>query len=256
MISVLSVNFRSAADAAGLAESIADHRDELDIELIIVNNSPDESIAVPPVAAAFTRVVDSNNIGYGRAINRAAAGARGEMLFLANPDVRLTRGALSAARAFLDAHPDVGVLLPRLRYPDGRVQPSARRFYTWPAALYARCPLRDRIGHPRFFRNYLMIDERFDGPTDVDWGLGGAMFLRRDDYPGGRIFDERFFLYFEDVDLCLRTWRGGRRVVYHPLVICVHAHRRHSAKLLSRNALAHFAGMMRFLWKHKAFPGR
>lgn len=256
MISILSVNYRSAADAAGLAESVAAHRGGPDIELIIVNNSPGEPIAVPGVAAAFTRVIDSPNVGYGRAINHAAAHARGETLFLANPDVRLTPGALPAAQSFLGANPDVGVLLPRLRYPDGRVQPSTRRFYTWAAALYARCPLRDRISHPRFFRDYLMLDERFDGPTDVDWGLGGAMFLRRADYPVGRIFDERFFLYFEDVDLCLRTWRGGRRVVYHPDIICIHAHRRHSARLISGHALAHFAGMMRFLLKHRGFPAR
>jgi len=255
MISVLCVNYRSSADVFGLAASLAEHRGGEAIELIVVNHSPRERVALPDSAIGFSRVIEQSNVGYAAGINRAASLARGEWLFLANPDVRITRETLRVARRALEENADIGVLLPLLRHPDGSVQASVRRFYTWPVALYARLPLR-RIWRPAFFRRYLCEDLDRSGPADVDWGLGGAMFVRRDDHPGGRVLDERFFLYFEDVDLCWRTWQRGRRVVYWPQAECVHAHRRRSAAVFNRHGWHHFRSFLRFVSKHGGLPGR
>lgn len=255
MISVLCVNYRSSADVCGLAASLAEHRGGEAVELIVVNHSPRDRVALPDAAVGFSRVIERPNAGYAAGINHAASLARGEWLFLANPDVRVTRGTLSGARQALEEHADIGVLLPLLRHPDGSVQASVRRFYTWPVALYARLPLR-RIWRPAFFRRYLCEDLDRSAPADVDWGLGGAMFLRRGDHPGGRVFDERFFLYFEDVDLCWRTWHLGRRVVYWPQVECIHAHRRGSAAVLTRHGWHHLRSFVKFVRKHGGLPGR
>jgi hypothetical protein len=266
MISVLSVNYRSESDVAGLAESIAAARQAdgkpgaatpaNDLELIVINNSPERRIQVRDDIGYPVRVIEVNNAGYARGVNLAAAAARGDTWFVANPDVRVTAGALAAAQAALRADPGIGVLLPRLLDANGDVQQSVRRFYTWRAALYARCPLRDRIAHPRFFRRYLMLDDDLSAPTDVDWGLGGAMFVRGTDHPAGRVFDERFFLYFEDVDLCLRTWRSGRRVVYNPAVVCRHEHKRASRTVFSTAAWRHGVSLGRFVRKFGGLPGR
>lgn len=254
MISVLTVNYRSAADVARLAASLVEHRGNEQIELIIANNSPAEAIERPSELA--NTVIDLPNPGYARGVNAAAARARGDVLFVANPDVRLTPGVLPAASAWLRDHPEVGILLPRLRSPDGAIQSSVRRFYTWPVALYARLPLRDRIRHPRFFRRYLMLDDDISSPAAVDWGLGAAMFLRRADFADGRIFDERFFLYFEDVDLCLRAWQRGRPVIYHPGLVCEHDHHRTSKRVLSKHALHHLTSLVRFVVRHHGLPQR
>jgi hypothetical protein len=90
----------------------------------------------------------------------------------------------------------------------------------------------------------------------VDWGLGAAMFLRRNDLPGAGPFDERFFLYFEDVDLCVRTWRAGRRVTYDPTIECIHAHRRASRRALSAAGWHHFRSLWRFATKYSGLPKR
>jgi GT2 family glycosyltransferase len=88
--------------------------------------------------------------------------------------------------------------------------------------------------------------------ADVDWGLGAAMLVRKMALPGGQLFDERFFLYFEDVDLCLRLHRSGWKVAYNPKAVMIHQHRRDSAEagaLLAK--LHHLRSLTKFLWKYR-----
>lgn len=256
MLSILTVNFHNTADLARFARSIESHRGNESIELVIANHASDESQQLPRADALQIQVVEQPNLGFAAGINAAFAASRGDLIFVANPDIQLRPDALATAREYLAAHPDVGLLLPRLRYPDGRVQPSVRRFYTWPVALYARSPLRIIPYKPRFFRDYLYEGSDPIEPTQVDWGLGGAMFLRRADVSNNQVFDPRFFLYFEDVDLCLRTWQSGRFVIYHPHVECTHAHQRASALPFNRHAWHHAASFLAFVRKHGGLPQR
>lgn len=259
MISVLTVNYHSAAELAQLVESLRAHRPAEPIEVIVTNNSPSQRLSFPGSDLSVT-VIDADNPGFAVGINRAFRASKGEYLMLANPDLQVTAHALDSAAALLNLRRDVGLVLPRLLYPDGRVQPSIRRFYTWPDVLYARSPFRALGWRPAFFRRYLCEDltslPRTSKPVDVDWGIGGAMFLRRADCDPTGIFDERFFLYFEDVDLCLRTWQRGQRVIHAPGIECIHSHRRSSGNPLSAAGWHHFRSMMRFIAKHGGLPQR
>lgn len=256
MISVLTVNYFASGELRGLAESLRACGDAERIELIVCNNSPADPPAIDTTHDLQVTIIEAENIGFGAGINRAFASSHGDVIFIANPDVRVTPGALAAARQVLAEAPDVGIVLPQLRYPDGTRQPSVRRFYTWPVVLYARSPMRGLAVPPGFFRRYLYEDLDHSARHDVDWGLGAAMFLRRADLPADGPFDDRFFLYFEDVDLCLRTWRGGRRVLYCPEIQCIHAHRRASRRALSAAGWHHFQSLWRFAWKHGGLPMR
>lgn len=256
MISVLTVNYRSAADLALLAESIREHAGGLGVELIVANHSADEPLAPPTSGSLPVTVLPSRNRGFAAGVNVAFRHSRGEIIMIANPDLRITAGTLQRAAEFLDAHPTVGIVLPLLRHPSGEVQDSVRRFYTWPTVLYARSPLRWLGVRPAFFRRYLYEDLDRSAPTSVDWGLGGAMFLRRADCDADGVFDERFFLYFEDVDLCLRMWRRGRAVMYCPHIECLHAHRRSSRNPLSLSGWRHWRSLCRFIAKHHGLPQR
>lgn len=256
MISVLSVNYRSAAELAGLAASLLEHPASEPVELIVTNNSPDQSLPLKQDERLSVRIIDSANCGFAAGVNTAFRQARGETLFVANPDVRVCAGSLDAGIDFLRRHGDVGAVFPLLRYPDGTVQASVRRFYTWRTVMFARSPLRWMGIRPAFFRDYLYEGIDRDGPSDVDWGLGGAMFLRREDCDENGPFDERFFLYFEDVDFCYRTWQSGRRIVYAPQIECVHAHRRSSRNPLTLAGWHHFRSMRKFMKKHGGLPQR
>lgn len=256
MISVLTVNYCAAEDVAQLADSLRQHRDNQQVELVVCNNSPQETIALESTDDLPVTIVTKDNVGFGAGINRAFAASTGDIIFIANPDVRVTSGALSAGAAQLADHPDIGIVLPLLRYPEGSVQPSVRRFYTWPVVFYARSPVRGVGVSPQFFRDYLYENIDRSKRTDVDWGLGAAMFLRRADLDATGPFDERFFLYFEDVDLCYRTWSAGRRVVYCPQIECIHAHRRASRRALSAAGWHHFQSLCKFVGKHRGLPKR
>lgn len=256
MISVLTVNYHTSGDLAALAESVRNHAGGQEVELIIANNSADDAVDLSSDDALRVTVLPSANVGFGAGINLAFRHARGDVLFVANPDLKIVEDTFDTAVAFLSDHADVGIVLPLLRYPEGDVQASVRRFYTWPVVLYARSPLRALRIRPAFFRHYLC--ERLDRsrPSDVDWGLGGAMFLRRSNVDEAGIFDERFFLYFEDVDLCYRMWARRRRVVYCPQIECIHAHQRHSRKAFSHAGWHHFRSLLRFVSKYNGLPTR
>ncbi len=256
MISVLSVNYRSGSDLAGLAESIAAHQGGDPVELVVTNNSPEERLTVPSYSTLPILILPSANIGYAAGINLAFRHSRGDIILIANPDLRIGPRCLDLAATFLRENPQVGLVLPLLRDASGRVQASVRRFYTWPTVLYARSPLRWLGWKPAFFRRYLGEGLACGGPTPVDWGLGGAMFLRRRDCGDGEIFDERFFLYFEDVDLCYRLWSRGLRVMYCPQCECLHAHRRTSRNPLSKAGYHHFRSLCAFILKYRGLPRR
>lgn len=256
MISVLTVNYRSARDVGELAASLRAHHEGLNVELIVANNSPDERVDVASDDQLRVSVHDGENVGYGGGINRAMRQSRGEYLMAVNPDVRVTPGVLRGAISYLDANPDVGIVLPMLLYPDGTIQRSIRRFYTWPVVMYARSPVRALLPPPTFFRHHLCADIGRSRPADVDWGIGAAMFVRRSDCDADTLFDERFFLYFEDVDLCYRMWQRGKRVVYCPQLVCRHLHRRHSANPFGAAGWHHFQSMMKFVSKHGGLPKR
>lgn len=256
MISVLTVNYHSGDELKGLITSLCDHPCRDEIEVIVCNNSPAETLTLPTCANVTFKIIEADNPGFGAGINVAFQQARGENIFIANPDVRVLPATLDRAAEQLARDDSVGIVLPQIRYPDGELQPSVRRFYTLPVVLYARSPFRGIRRTPGFFREYLYEDIDRAAPTDVDWGIGAAMFLRRADWSATGPFDERFFMYFEDVDLCYRTWRAGRRVAYCPDVQCIHAHQRASRKALSAAGFYHFQSLLRFVTKHRGLPQR
>ncbi|MFH1420275.1 MAG: glycosyltransferase [Planctomycetota bacterium] len=256
MISVLTVNYRCADQLAQLLESLQTHSAGLDVELVVTNNSPDDPVRLAGGGDVSVTVFESTNVGFAAGINRAYRASRGNIVMIANPDVRVLDGTLQRAVERLHADPNIGVVLPLLRYPDGRVQQSARRFYTWPVVLYARSPLRMLRYRPAFFRRYLCEDLDRSAPVPVDWGLGAAMFLRRSDCDAGHILDERFFLYFEDVDLCYGMWQRGRSVMYCPDIECIHEHRRFSRNPFSQAGWRHLQSLLRFVGKHGGLRGR
>lgn len=256
MISVLTVNYRCSAEVGELAASIRRHAGDLPVELIVTNNSPEDPVGETTDDVLAVAVLPSANHGYAAGVNLAFRHSRGDLIMVANPDVRITDDTFAHAISFLRETPQAGLLLPLLRYPSGETQPSVRRFYTWPVVLFARSPLRWLGWRPGFFRRYLCegLDRSTAGP--VDWGLGAAMFLRREDCDPNGIFDEQFFIYFEDVDLCYRMWQRGRAVMYCPQVECIHAHRRHSRNPFSLSGLHHFRSLWRFVRKHGGLPQR
>jgi hypothetical protein len=254
-LSLIMVHFHQSQLLAPALASIDDGA--LPLEVILVNVGGDVAGAISDDLPFPVRVISRPNRGYAAACNEGLALACGEYVAVSNVDLEFSPNVFSRAVEHLDEHLDVGVLAPALFYPDGRYQHSARRFYNWSAALWSRCPLRGRLAPPRCFREHLMLDERPAGPREIDWAVGAMLVARREALAQrGRIFDERYRLYMEDVDLCLDMWRRGWKVVQVPDIRVVHNYSRRSRKILSSAGLTHVASFIRFVAKHRGLPSR
>jgi lipopolysaccharide/colanic/teichoic acid biosynthesis glycosyltransferase len=195
-------------------------------------------------------------------VNIAAGFSKADYLVLVNPDVSIASpDSLVRMVAHLEEHPDAAAVAPRLLNPDGSPQSSARVVPTLGMMLARQTKLgATRWGRVRAQR-YLQLPDRRAGHTPVEWALGAALVIRRRDFDRVGGFDDGFFLYFEDVDLCVRLRRAGSQVHYLPSVSLVHRHHRQSSAANGSVAQspvrrAHVRSAVRFFAKHPRFAFR
>jgi N-acetylglucosaminyl-diphospho-decaprenol L-rhamnosyltransferase len=152
---------------------------------------------------------------------------------------------------FAETHSRAGVIGPQMLYPDGRWQPSRRRFPTVSGTIVRRTPLRKVLRpHIRQIDHYL-LEDRPTKPLQADWMLAAFLLLRREmlDKLGG--FDAGFRLYGEDIDLCYRAAKAGWERWFVPQAVVVHAHDAVTdRRFLTRRTLWHWRGILRFVRKH------
>ncbi len=205
----------AVASAAGVA-----HTGEV---AVVDNASFDGSAAfVRERFPDVTLIENRQNVGFGAACNQALAAAQDAVLFL-NPDTEMRPGALARLVERLERSPAAALVGPRLVYPDGRPQPSRRRFPTLATLVLESTPLEWRWPHWPALRRYRHVDEAEEAER-VDW-LSGACLLGRVTAlrsVGG--FDPLFFMYFEEVDLSRRLAARGWDTWYEPQAEVIHAH--------------------------------
>ena len=217
-VSIVIVNYRSGEELASCLRSLFQNTGQLDYEIFVINNDSPEDLS-PIAYLKSTRIHIIQNLfnrGFAAAVNQGYLKTRDPFLLLLNPDVRVEVGALEILVDTLEEHPDAGMVLPRLNSPDGSLQYSCRRFYTFATLLLRRAPFQRFWSKHRSIHRHLMMDWDHRSLSEVDWGLGAAMLVRRAATESKTLLDERFFLYFEDVDLCNRMWGRGWKVLYNP----------------------------------------
>ena len=216
-------------------------------ELVVVDNaSTDGSLdALRAAAPDVSVVVTGANLGYAAAANRGIAATAAPVVAVCNPDIQVRPGTAAALLDRLDAERDLGAVAPALLEPDGTRYPWARQVpstvdatgHAWLGRLWPTNP---------FTRRYRELDADPTARRDVDWVSGAAVWLRRDavDQVGG--WDERYFMYVEDVDLCWRLRQAGWRVAYEPGGSVVHVHGASTDRHPYRMIAAHHRSLLRF----------
>ncbi len=220
--------------------------------VVIDNASPDNSAAM--VAKQYRSrvelVANRANVGFARAVNQAMARSTSRYVLVLNADIEVREESLEALYDFMEQNPEAGLAGSRLVDDQGELQHSCRTFYTAQAILWRRTPLGKLMPNHRCLRDHLMLDWDHEDARTVDWLQGACLMMRREamEQIGG--MDERFFLYFEDVDLARRMDAAGWGVHYVPDSEMVHHYRRGShGGLLSREKLHHIASGVRYLTK-------
>ncbi len=227
-LSILIVTYNSAALAGDLLAHLRREMDAqthpLKMEVVLVDNHSSDGTAAL-VAAQFPwvkLVASGTNLGFAAGNNLAAQHASGEFLLLLNPDALPEAGALAEGVRLMRAQPEVGLGGGELRDPGGAAQPSARMFPTLADEFFTFTGLAHRFAsHPWLGRmNRGGADTQ--AVADVDWIPGAFVFIRQDAFEKLGGFDERFFMYYEEVDLCRALRQSGWRVRYWPALKALH----------------------------------
>lgn len=217
-------------------------------ELVVVSNIRGTDVPLP----AGARLIENPRpAGFATNANRGIQATSTPWVVLANPDAVARAGAVGALLEHAGSHPRAGLLGPQLVYPDGRWQPSRRRFPTVWGTLVRRTPLRLVLRPERFSRSHYLLDERPTVAVEAEWMLGGFLLLRRTMLDELKGFDEGYRLYGEDIDLCYRAAQAGWERWYVPDAVVQHRLGELTARrFLTRRTIWHYRGIARFVRKH------
>lgn len=255
-LAVVIVHYNTSGDLARCLESLAAYPPAAPHRVVIVDNaSRDEGLAAVHARFPDCRwIFNTENAGYARGCNRGMAEVEAEYYLVLNPDIVVQPGALDRLLEFADAHPRAGLVGPQLLNEDGTLQESCRRFYTLRTLILRRTILGKLFPDSRTVQRHLMRDFDHRSSRPVDWILGGCVLARRTALDRCGPMDERFFLYFEDVDWCYRMWQAGYEVQYTPDARFVHRHRRASARgRFGRSWWLHLGSLISFYEKWGMF---
>ncbi len=226
-VTVIVVSYNTGALARACVERAASDLAGVDWDAIVVDNaSVDGSVAALQKLAGTRVIENAGNVGFGAAVNQAVRATDAPLLWLLNPDCEVTPGAFAALRETLARHADCAIAAPRLLNADGSVQASARGDPSAWTGLFGRHTLLTRVfPSSAMARRNLPAQDLVDAGVEsavVDWVMGAAMLIRRSafDHVGG--FDEGYFLYWEDADLCRRLRQQGLSTRYVPRAMVRH----------------------------------
>jgi GT2 family glycosyltransferase len=224
---ILIVNFNSGEHLGACLGSIAEHAPE--VRVIVVDNASTDG-SEGPAANIGDRVSlhrSTTNLGFARAVNQGLTQAHCDAVLLLNPDCRLLPGALAALQTELAAHPDCAVAGPQILDDDGGIQGSVRGDPDMLTGLFGRSTLLTRVfPASRAARRNVRIDvisSETSVSAEVDWISGACMLVRRAALEAVHGFDERYFLYWEDADLCRRLRALGYTIRYVPRAKVMHS---------------------------------
>jgi N-acetylglucosaminyl-diphospho-decaprenol L-rhamnosyltransferase len=217
--SVVTVNYESWPYTLRLVESLRETGNE-ELEIVVVDNDQEEAPKLPP-GARLTRNLE--NVGFARACNVGITASEGELVVLLNPDSLVEKGFFEELESFFDRNSRAGVAGPRIVDDEGNLQLSARRELSFVSGLWGRTSLLTQL-FPKnpLVRRLFPAAEHPSTPMKVDWVSGACMILRRQMLEEIGAMDERFFMYFEDADLCRRAREAGWHVYYLPQVEVLH----------------------------------
>lgn len=196
---------------------------------VVDNGSKDNTVEIIKSRGdGITLIESKKNVGFGRAHNMALDDLQSKYHVIINPDIFIDYDVISAIADYMDGNNDIGIISPKVEYPDGRTQRLPKRDPKFIYLLSRRIPLRTL----KKYRDEYEMAERGDDETfDIEFASGCFMFIRTERLKKVRGFDERFFLYFEDADLS-REIRKFARVQYNPQFYVYHHWERGGARNL------------------------
>lgn len=258
-VSAVMLNYNNKYFPKMCVEAFKRSEVDFEYEFIAVDNDSDDPISVGYLnKAAEEGLIDliksPKNLGFGGGNNLGAKQANGKYILILNPDIFVNEDSVQKMVNYMEQHPDVGILGPKLVYPDGEVQDSCRRKMTFFDLIIKRTFLRKLPLLKKRVDKYTMDDFDHTKVREVDLLVGACLLIPRKVYEEIDGFDERYFLFMEDFDLCREIHKKGHKVIYFPNTSVTHNHKRLSGgsifKLVRRKVFwIHISSAIKYFWK-------
>lgn len=251
-LSIITVGMNHLSFVKEMLESLYSiGRPNVPFELIFVDNCSTDG-TVEYIRDKYPSVIlieNKEKYGFARNNNIGVEHAAGKYILILNPDIILTPGAIDKLYNYAIDNETCGIVAPKLENRDGSLQYSARKFPSIKTLLNRIITNGNDGSANKDVQSYLMTNLSLDKASEVDWCMGAALLIQHNLYKKLKGFDERFFLYVEDMDLCYRCWEMGKKVIYYPLSRMTHVHQR-SSKRLNKKTLIHFKSFFYFFRKN------
>jgi GT2 family glycosyltransferase len=257
-VAVVIVNYQSYAELRECLRSL--QRADESVSVVVVDHASRAADA-DALSQAFPDVhvmrIEGND-GFAVGVNRGVAATRAPFALLLNPDCAIDAKTPGDLANWMERHPAVAVLGPRIRNADGTVQASARRFPNLTTALGGRSSWLTRVfpSNPLSRRNLPLRNASTKSAVEVDWVSGACMLVRRKAFDAVGGLDEGFFLYWEDADFCRRLHDAGWHTAYLPTASAVHVGGRSSRHAADASLEAFHRSALRLYRKHAGVAGR
>jgi len=280
-VSIIILNYKSKGLLKQCLKGIILSQPKIDYEIIVVDNnsndgslkmvdemmSPDyfiksemkssQKLIMPP----YKTIQSPSNDGFSAGNNLGIKVAQGKYIMILNPDIAIVPGVIERMFEYMEQNPAAGIIAPKLLNPDRTIQYSCRRFPNYFVPIFRRT----LIGHLPFAKklvdDYLMVNFDHKKTIEVDWLFGACLLVRKSVLDSIGYFDQRYFMYFEDMDLCRRFWENGYKIIYLADVEIIHYHAQYSSQregimgILSRGGQIHLMSGVKYFLKyyHKKF---
>jgi len=255
-ISIIIVNWKVKSLLKKCLDSILKYQEDLALEIFVIdNNSKDGSLKMIKDHYPQVKLIAlESNQGFAKANNLGLREGEGKYFLLLNPDTEIREGFFKKVIKYLDKHTAIGILGPQILNPDQTIQESVRRFPTFFSQVLVLLKLKNILNNNKFLKHYLEKSFDYHKIQNVDQVMGAAFFIRRAVLNKIGFLDEKFFIWFEEVDYCQRAKKQGFIIKYFPEVSIIHQGGYSFQKQLAfQNQRIFNKSLLYYFKKHKSF---
>jgi GT2 family glycosyltransferase len=258
-LSIIIVSYKCQPQLEVTLDAVFASQTQYSYEVILLDNGSHDGtvefvreryLSKPDIAAKLT-LIENENVGFPKANNQGMRLAQGEYMLLLNPDTKLAPENLQVMLEFMHSRPDIGMSTCKLVKGNGELDWACRRKEPNLVRSFFRLFGLQAL-FPKWFGSYNMLTSDINASIEVDACVGAYMLFPRSVFERTGGFDERFFMYGEDLDLCRQVRDLGLKVWYHPATMCWHFKGQSSKKRATKSLYAFYYAMWLYYRKHYA----
>lgn len=229
MLSIIILNYKSSKLVKYQLKKLTTYNFSFDVEIIVADNNSHDNIET--ILKEFPGVVfvdNKKNIGFCAGNNRAISHSKGDYILILNPDIRIEQSSIEKLYLTLKSNENMGLIGPRLINADGSTQETSFAFPNIYYPLFRRTPFGKTKTGQRWLNKFLLKNIDRNKNLEVDWLQGACFMIKKEIFNKIKGYDEKIFMYLDDMDICRRVWEIEKSVYYMGEVSAIHLHQKMS----------------------------